>query len=64
MNAAGRVVRTVQSGEVAVAGRNVATWDGRSDQGSVVPSGRYTVRVTAHSTEGGRVSQVAGLSVN
>ncbi|MBD3174206.1 MAG: hypothetical protein GF320_03430 [Armatimonadia bacterium] len=64
MNAAGRVVRTVQAAEPTVAGRNVATWDGRSDAGTSVPSGRYTIKVTARSTEGGRVSQVSGLSLN
>jgi hypothetical protein len=43
-DASGRLVRTLASGVVA-AGRHVAHWDGRDDQGRTVPSAFYVIRL-------------------
>jgi hypothetical protein len=45
VDAAGRLVRTITSH--AEVGRNVITWDGRSDDGRKVPGGVYFYRLTA-----------------
>ena len=42
----GRRVRTLYDGEAA-AGRQVWVWDGRGDDGSLLPAGRYFVEVRA-----------------
>ena len=42
----GRVIRTLQLGAHA-AGSFDATWDGRDDQGNVMPEGTYTVAPVA-----------------
>ena len=39
LNAAGRVVRVLQSAGPSVAGRNEVYWDGRSDTGAQTPAG-------------------------
>jgi len=63
INAAGRRVANVVQGEDAVAGRNTAVWNGRSDTGALVPGGSYRVVLTARSDEGGQVSSVRSLTV-
>jgi flagellar hook assembly protein FlgD len=46
-DAAGRVVRTMSSGEVLAGGVHAFAWDGRSDAGALVPRGTYRSVVTA-----------------
>ncbi|MEO6463122.1 MAG: FlgD immunoglobulin-like domain containing protein, partial [Candidatus Eisenbacteria bacterium] len=42
---AGRLVKEVVESQVFTAGSNVVYWDGTDGDGSVVPSGLYTVAV-------------------
>ena len=41
-------VRTLHDWAEVLTGDQVLTWDGRDDNGNIVPPGRYTVRVRAH----------------
>jgi flagellar hook assembly protein FlgD len=51
-DARGTLVRTVWSGRDQVAGTRGWTWDGRAADGTLVPQGRYTARLTVTSTLG------------
>jgi spore germination protein YaaH/flagellar hook assembly protein FlgD len=51
----GVLVRTVWSGRAQAAGTRGWTWNGRLSDGTVVPQGRYTARLTVHSTLGTQV---------
>jgi hypothetical protein len=63
-NVAGVVVRRVAAGQVAVAGSNTLLWNGRTDSGTRVPSGRYLLELTARSPENGQTNSViAALNV-
>ncbi len=44
---AGRLVRSLRSGEVEAAGRREAVWDGRDDAGRAAAAGAYVVRLSA-----------------
>lgn len=50
----GRVVRTLDLGD-RPAGFVTTTWDGRDDQGMLLPAGQYRVSVEAKSSSGGAV---------
>lgn len=52
-DASGNVVRTL-SGE-RTAGRHAFHWDGRDDQGALLPDGRYTLSAAARSADGSAV---------
>jgi len=52
---AGRLVRTLDLGAQA-AGNQSFTWDGRMEDGSSAPTGRYRVVVTARNADGGPVN--------
>lgn len=52
---AGRLVRTIDAGAQA-AGNRTFTWDGRMDDGSSAPSGRYRVAITARNADGAAVN--------
>ncbi|MCC6216233.1 MAG: flagellar hook assembly protein FlgD [Polyangiaceae bacterium] len=54
VDAEGRVVRTLDLGD-RPAGLVQATWDGRNDQGMLLPAGQYRVSVEAKSSGGGAV---------
>ncbi len=57
-NIAGVVIRRVTSGQVAAAGANRVLWNARSDNGSLVPAGRYLCEITARSPESGQVNSM------
>jgi len=52
MNIAGRTIRILESDRLHSAGQNVVLWDGRTDTGSSVPSGRYLIQIEANATNG------------
>ncbi|HQK92536.1 MAG TPA: FlgD immunoglobulin-like domain containing protein, partial [Armatimonadota bacterium] len=52
LNAAGRVVRTVESDQPRSAGAHELYWDGLADSRSRVPSGMYTIRIGARAADG------------
>jgi len=52
MNAAGKVVQTLQAGEAASRGVTNLTWNGRDGAGIAVPAGSYLVEVIATSEDG------------
>jgi len=58
LNAAGRVVRTVESDQQRKAGAQELYWDGLADTRSRVPSGMYTVRIGARASNGERTQAV------
>lgn len=57
-NISGVVVKRLQQDQIAMAGRNTTLWNGRSDQGTVIPAGRYLCEITAQSPDTGQVSRV------
>jgi fibronectin type 3 domain-containing protein len=61
-NAAGRVVKTLVADSVQGAGVRELQLPQRSDRGSALPSGRYTVEVEARSGEGRRDSLRASFN--
>ncbi len=63
LNVAGRVVRSVVQSRAIPAGRSSQLWDGRSANGTLVPNGRYLVRIEAVADDGQRVRQVASFQV-
>ncbi len=50
----GRVVRTLVS-ETRAAGSHLARFDGRSDDGNVLPSGSYLARLRVDGQESSRI---------
>jgi len=52
VNAAGKVVQTLQAGEAASRGVTNLTWNGRDGAGIAVPAGSYLVEVIATSEDG------------
>ncbi len=59
-NISGVTIKQLSNDEVCSAGRNVMLWNGRSDRGTPVPSGRYLVEIEARSPESGQSSRVIG----
>ena len=47
LDVAGRHVRTLLGGESFSAGRHAVSWDGRDDEGRLVPAGLYLLRLVA-----------------
>jgi hypothetical protein len=62
VNLAGRTVRRLPGG-AQQAGACSTVWNGLTDSGSNAPSGRYLVRLTAHTEDGQSVSAVQSLSL-
>lgn len=48
----GTLVRKLATGQAKLAGLNSLVWDGKDDQGNVVPDGTYTVKITAMDSAG------------
>ncbi len=61
VNIAGVCIRRVCVNRGGVVGANVILWDGRSQTGTRVPSGRYWVKVTAGRDDGQQTAVVAPL---
>ena len=57
-NISGVVIKHLSSGEASTAGRNVMLWNGHSDRGTAVPSGRYLVEIEARSPDTGQTGRV------
>ncbi|MBD3292798.1 MAG: hypothetical protein GF393_07715, partial [Armatimonadia bacterium] len=55
LNIAGRKIATLADGETAPAGLSTCGWNGRSGSGTLVPGGRYLVRVSARADDGQQV---------
>lgn len=63
MNLSGRVVRTLSSGQPGTAGLNTANWDLRSNSGTLVPAGRYLIRIQAAADDGQQSSCLVPANV-
>lgn len=63
LNIAGRVVRTVESERLRPQGANEVIWNGRSDQGTLVPGGLYLVVVEAVGEDGARARAMGSLAL-
>ena len=62
-NLAGRLVAAIDAQATQPAGRNVATWGGRTQAGTTVPAGRYLIRVIARSADGQEASAMATVTI-
>ncbi len=63
LNIAGRTVRAFSSRAVTGGEQETLLWNGLSDRGSAVPSGRYIVRLTALAEDGQTVRAIRPFSV-
>jgi hypothetical protein len=63
LNAAGRVVGEIASDDDEAAGARTHYWTGRSLMGSMLPAGRYSVRVIAESATGERTTAVTHVTL-
>ncbi len=63
MNIAGRPVKRFPGRAVDGASQQTLVWNGVSDRGSVVPSGRYIVRLTALAADGQTVRAIRPFSM-
>ena len=61
--ATGRLVGRVCSDRVAPAGANTVLWNARSATGTMVPAGRYLIRVTARSDNGQQAQSIVPLAI-
>lgn len=52
LNMAGRVVRTLFTGETRTSGIHSESWDGRDDGGRALPAGEYRLELTAVGADG------------
>jgi hypothetical protein len=62
-NVAGRPVRRLARAHWARAGTSTLAWDGRSDQGTRVPSGLYLVRIDARAPDGRQQQAVTRCTI-
>jgi hypothetical protein len=63
LNIAGRKVATLAAGETAPAGLSTCAWNGRSGSGTLVPGGRYLVRVNARAEDGQQVQALVPVQL-
>jgi hypothetical protein len=63
INVAGREVAVLPEQELT-AGVSTMQWNGRSTLGTKVPAGRYMVRVTARTPDGGQAQTIAALTLS
>lgn len=64
LNIAGRAIATVAHDRAAGPGLQRIMWLGRSDGGTLAPSGTYLVRVVARNRDGGQASALVPLALN
>jgi len=62
-NISGVLVRQLIAGEAQEAGVSSVLWDLRNARGTVVPAGRYLVRVTARTEDGQQTSAIGALMI-
>jgi hypothetical protein len=62
LNVAGREIAVLPAQDLA-AGVSAMRWDGRSALGTRVPAGRYLVRVTARTPDGGQAQALVALEL-
>lgn len=62
LNIAGRTIAVLASDEAKTAGVASATWSGRSRSGTLVPGGRYLVRITARAEDGQQTQALVPLN--
>ncbi|MFP4248684.1 MAG: carboxypeptidase regulatory-like domain-containing protein, partial [Armatimonadota bacterium] len=63
LNIAGRKIATLANGESAPAGLSTCGWNARNASGSLVPSGRYLVRVQARADDGQQVQALVPVQI-
>lgn len=63
MNIAGRLVKRFPARTVEGGSQETLVWNGISDSGSAVPSGRYIVRLTALAADGQTVQAIRPFSI-
>ncbi|MEA3400949.1 MAG: S8 family serine peptidase [Armatimonadota bacterium] len=63
MNIAGRLVKRFAAQAVESGTQQTLVWNGISDRGSAVPSGRYIVRLTALAADGQTVQAIRPFSI-
>ncbi|MGC9316617.1 MAG: S8 family serine peptidase [Armatimonadota bacterium] len=63
MNIAGRLVKRFAAQTVESGTQQTLVWNGVSDRGSAVPSGRYIVRLTALAADGQTVQAIRPFSI-
>lgn len=63
LNIAGRPIRTIVTDRQMPTGLNELYWDGRSNQGLLVPNGTYLIRLTSRSEQGAQAQAVTTLQV-
>lgn len=63
INIAGRLIRQYAAREVDGGTQETLSWNGVSDRGSAVPSGRYIVRLTALGADGQTVQAIRPFSI-
>ncbi|MGI5817192.1 MAG: carboxypeptidase regulatory-like domain-containing protein [Armatimonadota bacterium] len=63
LNIAGRKIATLATGEAAPAGISTCGWNGRGAGGTLVPSGRYLVRVSARADDGQQVQALVPVQL-
>ncbi len=57
-NISGVLIKRVVSGAISEAGTNTALWNGRSEAGTSIPSGRYLCKITARCPDTGQASNL------
>ena len=63
LNIAGRLVKRFSAQTVEGGTQQTVAWNGVSDRGSAVPSGRYLVRLTARAADGQTVQAIRPFSL-
>jgi flagellar hook assembly protein FlgD/PKD repeat protein/lysophospholipase L1-like esterase len=59
----GGVVRTLESGAARTYGTQYVTWDGRDDDGHVVPDGSYTYKISGRPASGATATAAVDVGV-
>jgi len=63
LNISGRRVRTLAADRLLPAGSNVVLWDQRSDNGTLVPQGRYLICIAAKTDDGSVAKAIGTLQI-
>lgn len=63
LNMAGRTIAVLAADQATPAGLATSTWNGRSTAGTLVPSGRYLVRISARADDGQQTQALVPLQL-